>query len=155
MTGAAEPGAESGAASGAEGARVLVVSADGAVRQALVLMLEAEGIPACSFASAAEFLGVREGPGADRCLLAEEKLPGPGGAALAATALAAGRARAAVILAPPARRAAPRPARAGIAFVDPFQLDEVLRAVRQALGSRTPCPACPAALAAMPQPCRP
>lgn len=123
-------------------ALVYVVSPDVAVRRALALLLEAEGFLARPFASADAFLtGAHTAPvGMRRCLLVEHRSPGgAGGLDLVRRSVAAGLDMPAVVLVA-AGRPSPRGRTAGagglVAFADPFRVEDVLRAVSEAVRPR-------------------
>ncbi|MFH5926747.1 hypothetical protein [Roseomonas xinghualingensis] len=142
--GAARGGYVAGAVAEVPGhaALVFVVSADAAVRRALALLLETEGIGSRSFASAPVFLAelpsiMEELAGAHHCLLVEDCLAdGGNGLELAERVTATGFPMPAVVLKMPVGLAAACRAalsRGSIIFADPFQADAVLQHVRGAL----------------------
>lgn len=112
---------------------VSVISGDAAVRRALVLMLEAEGMAARAFCAWPRFAQAMERAPAQRrhCLLMdEEQARGIDAAWLA------GRGGGASIVVLSASRGARHHLPPGcIAFADPFRVDEVLQAVRDALAA--------------------
>lgn len=116
---------------------VSIVSSDAAVRRALVLLLEAEGMPAKAFCVLPAFLSVMSRmPGAPRhcVVIEEEQARGVDTEALARRIARDGQPVSLIVLMAPShgRRPSPGP-QAGVAFVDPFKVDEVLRMARQAL----------------------
>lgn len=116
---------------------VSIVSGDAAVRRALVLLLEAEGMPAKAFCVLPAFLSVMgRAPGNPRhcVVIEEEQTRGVDTAALVRRIAREGQPVSLIVLSAPShgRRPAPPP-QAGVAFVDPFKVDEVLRMARQAL----------------------
>jgi FixJ family two-component response regulator len=117
---------------------VFVVSSDAAVRRALVILLETEGLHARPFASTAAFLAeARDRPAARRCLLVEHHLPsGMDALGLLERLAAAGAAMPAIVLTETAgpelrRRAVASGATAVLA--GPPDVDALLRAVADAI----------------------
>lgn len=119
---------------------VSVISTDAAVRRSLVLLLEAEGLTARAFCTVRSFLGVIDRmPGPQRqCVLMEEEQARRIDAEWLARRVAheGGPVSIVVLTSEPSRRKslASQPL-SGVAFVDPFRIDEVLTTIRGALGA--------------------
>ncbi len=114
---------------------VSIISSDAAVRRALVLLLEAEGMPAKAFCVLPAFLGVMgRATGVPRhcVVIEEEQTRGVDTGALARRVARDGQPVSLIVLTAHGRHPAPAP-QPGVAFVDPFKVDEVLRMARQAL----------------------
>jgi FixJ family two-component response regulator len=118
---------------------ISIISSDAAVRRALVLLLEAEGMPAKAFCVLPAFLSVMgRMPGKPRhcVVIEEEQTRGLDTAALVRRIARDGQPVSLIVLTSPSHgRYSASPPQDGVAFVDPFKVDEVLRAARQALGS--------------------
>lgn len=116
---------------------ISIVSSDAAVRRSLVLLLEAEGMPAKAFCVLPAFLSVMDrAPEAPRhcVVIEEEQVRGVDTAALARRIARDGQPVSLIVLTAPSHGRRPEPTpQAGVALVDPFKVDEVLRMVRQAL----------------------
>lgn len=115
---------------------VSVISSDAAVRRALVLLLEAEGLTARAFCALPSFLGIMDRPQAARrhCLvIEEEQARGIDPKALAAR-VGHGAGEVSIVVLTGARPPVAMP-EGGVAFVDPFGVDDVLRTIRSALGA--------------------
>jgi len=119
--------------------RVSVISSDLAVRESLVLLLEAEGIMARACCTVSAFLAALDLASATQrhCVVIERgqarnaELEG-----LSDLHAHAGRSLSIVVLTADPARHRPRDAAPGaISYVDPFGLDDVLRAIRQALAA--------------------
>lgn len=116
---------------------VFIVSSDAAVRRALVLLLEAEGMPAKAFCVLPAFLSaMARAPANPRhcVVIEEEQMRGVDTATLVRRIAREGQPVSLIVLTSPShgRHPAPPP-QAGVVFVDPFKVDEVLRVARQAL----------------------
>lgn len=122
-----------------DGALVYVVSSDPAVRRSLALLMEAESFLVRPFACADTFLtGVCTAPvGVRRCLLVEHRSSdGEEGLTLVRRLAAAGLEMPAVVLTAASRPSARgHTAEAGdlVAFADSFHVEDVLRAVSDAV----------------------